>query len=226
MSLPARFIGIITSPKATFQNVVAYPKILGMLLITTVIVAVGAALPMTTEAGKQAALDQQVSQLEGFGMTVNDEQYERMRQGMEFAPYTTAGSIVVASPIIVAVIAGIFFAVFNAVLGGEATYRQVYAIVVHAGVISALAQLFTGPFNYFRGATTSPTTLGVLLPMFDDTSFMGRFAGMLDFFIIWWVVALAIGLAVLYRRRTQPIAMTLLGVYALIAVCVAAFMSR
>ena len=60
MSLLARFIGIITAPKATFQYVVAYPRILGMLVLTTVIIAFGTALPMTTDAGKQAALDQQV----------------------------------------------------------------------------------------------------------------------------------------------------------------------
>jgi hypothetical protein len=221
-----RFIGIITAPKATFQGVVASPKILGMLLLTTLIVAFGAALPMTTDAGKQAALDQQVSQMESFGFKVNDEQYEGMRKGMEFAPYTTAISVVVASPIIIAIMAGILFAIFNAAMGGEASYKQVYSVTTHAGVISALGQLFVGPFNYMRGSTANPTTLGSLLPMFDDTSFVGRLTGMIDFFVIWWLIVLAIGLGVLYRRRTQPIAMTLFGIYALIIICVAAVMSR
>ena len=54
--------------------------------------------------------------------------------------------------------------------------------------------------------------------MFDDTSFIGKLVGMIDLFIIWWLIVLAIGLAVLYRRRTQPIAMTLFGIYAVIAV--------
>ncbi len=226
MNIFARFIGIITAPKATFQNVVAHPRILGMLLLTTTIVAVGAALPMTTEAGKQAALDQQVSQLEAFGMTVGDEQYEGMRKGMRIAPYTTAISVAVISPIVLAILAGILFAVFNAAMGGEASYKQVYAVVTHAGVISALGQLFVGPFNFLRGSTSNPTTFGALLPMFDDDSFIGRLLGMVDFFIIWWLVVLAIGLAVLYRRRTQPIAITLFGIYLLIIVSVAAFMSR
>jgi hypothetical protein len=226
MNVVARFIGIITAPKATFQSVVGNPKILGMLMLTTAIVAIGASLPMTTEAGKQAALDQQVSQLESFGMQVSDEQYENMRKGMRIAPYTTAITVAIATPIVIAIVAGILFAIFNAAMGGEASYKQVYAVVTHAGVISALGQLFVGPFNYFRGSTSNPTTFGALLPMFDDASFVGKFLGMIDLFIIWWVVVLAIGLAVLYRRRTQPIAMTLFGIYALIVVCVAAFMTR
>ena len=37
---------------------------------------------------------------------------------------------------------------------------------------------------------------------------------MIDLFLIWWLLVLAIGLAVLYRRKTQPIALALYGVYA------------
>jgi hypothetical protein len=61
--------------------------------------------------------------------------------------------------------------------------------------------------------------------MLDDQSFAGRLAGMLDIFIIWWLLVLAIGLAVLYRRRTQPIFMTLFGIYAVIIIAIAAIMS-
>jgi hypothetical protein len=104
--------------------------------------------------------------------------------------------------------------------------KQVYAVVVHAGVIQALAQLFTGPLNYFRQSMTSATSLSVLLPMLPDGSFAARLAGMIDLFLIWWVVALAIGLAVLFRRRTQPIAISLFAVYAVIALGAAAVMSR
>lgn len=226
MNVFARFIGIITSPRATFESVVAHPKWLGMLALTTVIIAFGAALPMTTEAGREAALDVQVKQMESFGMVVNDEMYAGMQKNMRFAPYTTAASIVCISPIVSVIIAGILFAIFNAAMGGTATFKQVFSVYVHAGAISALGQLFTGPFNYFRGAMTSATNLAVLLPMLPEGSFMAKLAGMVDLFIIWWVIVLAMGLAVLYRRKTQPIAITLFSIYAVIALAVAAFMSR
>jgi len=225
-SVIARFIGIITAPKATFESVVASPKWLAMLVLTTVISAGGAALPLTTEGGRDALLEQQVKAMEGFGMQVNDQMYDQLRKRNAIAPYTTAGSIVVFAPIITAVIAGILFAIFNAAMGGTATFKQVYAVVVHAGVIQALGQLFTGPLNYFRQSMTSATSLGVLLPMLPDGSFAARLAGMIDLFLVWWVIALAIGLAVLFRRRTQPIALSLFAVYAVIALGAAAIMSR
>jgi hypothetical protein len=196
-----------------------------MYVLTAAIMAFGAALPMTTEAGKQAAVDQQVTGMESFGMQVSDEMYEQMRQRTAFLPYQTAGSIIIFGIIMSLLMAAILWAVFNAAMGGEATYKKILAIVVHASVISALGQLFTGPINYFRGAVTSATSLGALLPMLDDQSFMGRLAGMLDIFIVWWLIVLAIGLAVLYRRKTQPIFITLFGVYVVIIVTIAAIMS-
>src|SRR4029453_141488 len=107
-------------------------------------------------------------------------------------------------------------------MGGEASFKQLFSVVVHAGAVSTLSAVFTGPLHYFRGAVGSATNLGVLLPMIDEKSFVGRLLGMTDLFIIWWLIVLAIGLAVLYRRRTQPIAISLLAIYAVIALAFAA----
>jgi hypothetical protein len=62
--------------------------------------------------------------------------------------------------------------------------------------------------------------------MLPENSFVGRLLGMIDIFLIWYIVVLAIGLGVLYRRRTQPIAISLLAVYAVIAIVVALVKSR
>jgi hypothetical protein len=226
MNVLARFIGIITAPRATFSSVVAHPKVLGMLLLTVVISAFGAALPMTTEAGRQSAIDKQVQTMESFGQPVTDEMYAGFQKSTAILPYTTAGSMFVMVPLMLAVFSGILFAVYNGALGGEASYKQIYAVMTHAGVISAVGQLFTGPLNYFRGSVSSATSLSALLPMLDDASFVGKLAGMIDLFIIWWILVLAIGLGVLYRRRTQGAAITLFSIYAVIAIGVAAFMSR
>ena len=48
---------------------------------------------------------------------------------------------------------------------------------------------------------------------------------MIDLFIVWYVVVLSIGLAVLYRRKTKSVAMVLFGIYAVIAIGVALFQS-
>jgi hypothetical protein len=226
MSLPARFLGIITSPKATFVRIVPYPKWFAMLALTTVILAVFSALPMTTEAGRQAAIDQQVESMKSFGFEVSDQVYAQMEKGAGRMPYTTGISVLVISPIFAAIIAGILFAIFNAALGGEASFKQVLTVLVHAGAISALSTVFSGIINYFRGGMGSAANLGALLPMLPEHSFAANLMGTIDVFLIWYVIVLAMGLGVLYKRRTQPIAISLLAFYGVVAVIIAVVKSR
>jgi len=226
MNVFGRFIGILTAPRATYESVVASPKWLGMFLLTATLLAFGSALPMTTEAGKQAAVDQQVATMESFGAEVGDEQYAALQKNAAIMPYTTAVSVVIGMLLGYLVMAGILFAIFNAAMGGEASYKQVLTVLVHSSVIGAVGAVFGGILNYYRGAVTSPATLGALLFMLDEKSFVGKLAGMIELFSIWGTVVLAMGLAVLYRRKTQPIAMTFLAIYAVVIVCIAYFTTR
>jgi hypothetical protein len=224
--LLTRLIGVVTSPKETFQSLVGAPTWLGILALTTVMVALFTAMPLTTDAGQQAAIERNEQSVKAFGVQVTDQMHERMEQGAARMPYTTGLSILVVSPIIVTIFAGILFAIFNAALGGEASFKQVFSVTVHAGVISSLGAVFTGIVNYFRQRMDSVTTLGSLVPMLPEKSFVANFLGAIDVFIIWWLIVLAIGLAVLYRRRTQPIAITLMSIYGVIALAIAFFRSR
>ena len=185
MGLLSRFIGVITAPRATYQAVVAHPRWLGMLALVTVIVAAGVTLPLLTEAGRQAALDQQVQQMENFGMQVSDDMYAQMAGRMRFAIYQTFFSVLIFGPLVSVVIAGVLYGVFAVLMGGQATFKQLFAVYVHSTAISAVGQLFTGPLNYFRGSMSSATNLAALLPMIDEHSFIGRLFGMIDLFIIW-----------------------------------------
>ena len=67
--------------------------------------------------------------------------------------------------------------------------------------------------------------MAVFVPMLDQTSFFARFLSWIDLFRIWWLVSLAIGAAVLYKRKSGPIAWTLIGVYVLFALVVAGAMT-
>jgi len=112
-------------------------------------------------------------------------------------------------------------------MGGEASFKQVFTVLTHAGVISAVSTAFSGAIHYVRpGAAGSVANLGALLPMLPEHSFVANLLGMVDLFLIWYLIVLAIGLGVLYRRKTQPIAISLLSFYAVIAIVVALFKSR
>jgi hypothetical protein len=216
---------VLFSPRATFADVAAHPQWIGVLAVTIVIIAAGTFAFLSTEVGRQALLDQQTRMAESFGFKLSDAQYTAMESRLSIAPYTTAVFQVVFLPIVALVVAAIAFAVFTAFLGGDAVFRQVFAVVAHSGVVVALQTLFSMPLDYVRETLSSPTSLAVFAPFLDEASFLGRMLGSIDLFIVWWSITLAIGLAVVYKRKTGPIAMALLLLYAGIAVVIAAIRS-
>jgi hypothetical protein len=220
-----RIVGIIFSPRATFEQVMARPKWFGVLAFVAAIGAITIGGFLMTDVGQRAWLDQAVSQAEAWSGTVSDQQYAGMERMAPYAGYLAMGQMIFGLPFVMLVLSAILFAVFNAALGGAATFKQLFSVVVHSTVVWVAGWMFVMPLNYVRESMSSPTNLSVLVPMLDERSFITRLLGSVDLFMIWWTVVLAIGLAVLYRKRTQPILLTFLGIYAVIAVGVAAYLA-
>lgn len=219
-----RAFGIVFSPGATFEHIVADPKWFGALaLIVLLMGGLGYAF-MSTEVGQEAVLAKQFDSMEAWGMDVTPELEAQMAAGMDRGKYLSLLNGLFWA-VLLLVEAGLLFAVFNAILGGTASFRQVFAVTVYASVIMLLQQLFATPIAYARGSLDSSTNLAVFFPMIDDTGFIGRFLGTIDLFWIWWTVVLAIGMAVLYKRRMQGILTGFLVVYAVVALAIAGIMS-
>jgi hypothetical protein len=221
----ARVIGVFVSPRATYADVAVRPRWFGVMALSLLIIAGGTFALLSTEVGQQAVLDQQTQMLESFGVKLNDAQQAQMESRIESARWTSAVSQVVVIPLIGAIVSGILLGIFNALLGGVASFKQVYAVNAHAGLIIALQTAFSLPLDYVRETMSSPTTLGVFVQFLDEKSFLSRLLGTIDMFHVWFIVVLAIGLGVLYKRRTAPIATSLLAVYAVIVVAIAAVRS-
>src|SRR5688500_2511542 len=86
--LIARAIGIILSPKATFEEVVRAPRPFGILFLCSLVIGISQGAPQFTERGRQAALDMQVQQVERMtGRTVTDEMYQQMEGRSRLGAY-------------------------------------------------------------------------------------------------------------------------------------------
>jgi hypothetical protein len=219
-------IGVILSPRETFEHVAAHPTWLGALMLVAAVGALTVGGFLMTEVGRSAWLDQAVSQSEAWsGAPVSDQQYAGMERIAPVAGYIGMAQMIFGIPLVVLILSGLLFAVFNAVIGGTASFKQLFAVVAHSTFIWAVGWCFVMPLNYARESMSSPTNLSVFVPMLDEQAFVTRLLGSIDLFMVWWTIVLAIGVGVLYRRRTQPILMTFLGIYAVIAVAVAAFLA-
>lgn len=216
----ARVVGVIFSPRDTYAAVALRPYWLGALFIALVIMGGAQFGLLSTDVGKQLALDQQVGTLEAFGQTVSDEQYDAMERGMERARWISPIATLAFTPLFMLLTAGILHVMFGLVGGGAGTYRQVYAVSAHSAIISSLQVVFTTVMTVASGRPAG-ANLGVFVPMLEETSFVVRFLQTIDLFYVWSTLSTAIGLGVLYKRRTGGIAMVLFGIYLVIALIVA-----
>lgn len=221
LSLPQRFLGILFSPRPTFESVVAWPKWLGMLLVTLTIALGSFGTFLWTETGRQAFIDQTISQMESRGQVVTAESEAQVTRQFPVIRAVTLGALVVFSFVIPVVISGVAFAIFGAILGGTSSFKQVLAVVVHAGVVSTVATPFVMLLNFLRGSMNSATNLAVFVPMLPEGHFLTRFLGTIDLIWILYLAVLAIGLGVLYRRKGSSLFLSFAGVYVVIALIIA-----
>jgi hypothetical protein len=220
LSLFQRVLGVIFSPKKTYESIVAHPRWLDVLLLCMVVTAGAMYWFLSTQIGQDAMLDQQITQQESWGQ-VNDEAIKRMEAMAPYNKYIVPGTILLFSPIFSLVLAGIIFGVYKALTAGLGSFKQTLAVVTHAGVIPTALGLALMPLNYYRQSMSSATNLGVFFPGLADNSFLGSFFGSIDLIWLWWTINLAIGVAVLFKRSTSSVATTFLGIYAVIAIIVA-----
>jgi hypothetical protein len=218
LSFPQRLVGMLFSPRATFESVAAHPVWLDVFLLTLVVLTAAWAAFLWSPVGAQAFLDQMISQAERAGRPTDN-----LAQAFPIIRLVTVCAIPVIGPIFAVVIAGLLYGVFAAILGGGGSFKQVFAVQVHAGVVSALGQLVVLGLNYARGTMTSATTLGVFAPMLPEDSFVFKLLSTIDLVWLWYLVILAMGLAVLYKRKTATIATSFLSLYFVIAVIIAFF---
>ena len=218
--LPARMIGVIFSPKETFAAVAARPKWFGALAVAVVVMGGAQFVLLSTDVGKDLALEQNVSFMEALGQTISDEAYANMERQMEYAKYTGALGTMIFTPLAMLLSAGLMHVMFGLVGGGNGTFKHVYAISAHAAIISALQLVFTTTVTLAAGRAAG-ANLAVFTPTLEDTTFAYKCLSYVDLFYVWSTFITAVGLGVLYKRRTSPIAMVLFGIYFVIAAIIA-----
>jgi hypothetical protein len=212
-----RILGIMRRPRPTFEAIVKAPRWAGLLLLLFVVYfAVSAAL-FSTEVGRQGLVDQWENTAIAFGQPVDDARYAEW-QALSERPLPYAAAMALASgPAAAVLLAVVLFGWFTGIRRGTASFGQVLAVVATASAILMLRNVVAAPINYVRETVGSPTTLALIFRVMDPSAPAARFLSLIDVFVVWWIVVLAIGIGVLYRQRTRNLLLPFLAVYAVIA---------
>lgn len=230
-SFAARMYGVIRRPRATFAAILRAPSWAAVLIATTATIFLCTLGFLVTDVGRQALADQWERTATAFGQTVDDATYARMEERAANGGVRllyAAGTALAYGPLLVFAVSGVLFAVLRDQSGADPPgprYIQLLAVVAYAGVILALRQVVAAPLNYVRESIASPTTLVQFFGMLDESSPIARFLGVLDLFVVWWIVVLAIGVSALYRRPMRSLALVFAGAYVVLALLAALVMA-
>lgn len=219
-SLLARVLAILHSPRTTFEALALAPRVFGVVTVTFLVTTGCIAIVLETDVGQLALLDQWERTASTLGQTVDAVQYRAMQESSRHGAAYAALIGVVSGPVLTIGLSGLLFAVFQASPSSPVTYRQVLAIVGHAGVLLALRQVIAAPLTYARETMAGPLTMRLFFTMLDEASFAARFFEAIDLFVIWWIIVLAVGMSVLYGRPTRRLACEFVGAYVTLSVVV------
>ena len=220
----ARIYGVVRHPRATFIQVAAAPGWMGLLVLLTLATAGSRVAVLETQVGQQALVDEWERTAFAFGRDVDDRQYEELQALSTHAVAYGLGTAILSGPVLALAVAGGIYMMFGRSRTKSASFNQVCAVVVLATVPLAIRQIVAAAATYMTETTASVTSIGSWWSTLDEASGLARFVGTLDLFVIWWVIVLAIGVAVLYQRNARRVAFTFLAAYAGLALVLAGAM--
>ena len=107
------------------------------------------------------------------------------------------------NPIVVFFMTLVALIVGNTFMGGSAKFGQLLNVTAWAYMISILENIVKIPLMLSKWSLEVHTGLGVL-GIGEKGSFINSLFASIDIFAIWRIVLIAIGMAIIYNKKTKP----------------------
>lgn len=215
--LPSRLMKVFVAPGELFEELREEPAWLGALLVV-----VGASLAFSLLLPEDIMREAMVSQArtQGGGEIPADQ----LEQMITFGKWMAYVGSVLGPFLVAAVVAGFMMFTFNLVLGGEASYRQLFSAASHALVITAVGGLATLPLILSTGDMSTSLSLHLLVPGLEEGTYAHRFLAGLNVFSLAAAGVLGVAASRLYpNREAGGAASIMVGAYVAFAAVAAIF---
>lgn len=196
-SLPVRIAQVFASPARLFDALRERPAWVGAVVG---LIVVGAAAQLVSpllipEEVRRAMIENQMI-APGTDPAAAEQQ---IAWWLDAAPMVGAGAAVVITPLITALIAGLLLLAFNVILGGEATFRQLFSACAH-GLYVNLAGGLVVMVLMMLGSEAPILSPGLFLP--EVEGFIGRFLNGINVFAVWTCGVLGVAASRIYPGRS------------------------
>lgn len=209
-SLPIRLINVFVSPGKLMDQLAAQPKWVGIILLTTIVSGVTAALvpaDLIVETVRRQMIAQGLDVTEFGDAQMNALRYGRIPGAVIFALLLQFG------------IAALYAVIFSFVLGDDGRYGQYLAAVSHGWFIPVLFSVLLLPLMIRTENLELRLTVDVFIASFFEPGLLRNVAKLLDLTVIWSILVIAQGAHAIDERRSfasaAVIMLTIFLLYAL-----------
>lgn len=212
MSILSNIINTYIAPSKVFESIkdFEWKKAIIPLLILAVlgIISYGIIQDLADDYG----YDKAVSVIENMDRLTDEqkvEQIAKIEERMDGPQITSWVSSGLGGPITVLFMTLIALLVGNTFMGGSAKYGQLLNVTAWAFMINILETIVKIPLMLNKWTLEVYTGLGVL-GIGEKGSFINSLLAGVDIFAIWRIILIAIGMGIIYNKKTQPYAVGML----------------
>jgi hypothetical protein len=221
MSTMQKIIGIYSAPRRTFEAIDQNPTWFLPFIIGVVFFLIFQFLTVDLQ------MDYRVEMMEARG-DIPQEQMDVAKAQMQ-GPVKYIGFV--AGPIVwlimILIIAALFYVAGNLMIGGDTSFKKVFAIVAWTGLIGVISFIIMTLLILSKGTMHGVALdLSILLDtpaIGEDKSTLYRILSKFDVFVIWEIVLYIIGMSVTYKATVKKAAVPILSLWALWIIVSVAF---
>ena len=195
----SRYVQVFFSPDDLFQGLRTRPYWVGAVLLGSGLGAVGFMLlppDIMLEGVREGML--------ASGQPVPPEFESLVDDLGGVARYIIGAFTFVFWPLAPVVSAGVVTVIFKFLIGHEGTYKQYLAMVAHAYLVTATAQVLVAPLRIAMEDAQVLISLGSFAP-FLESGYLLRFLSLVDLFGIWTWLLVGLGAARIARKKSWAV---------------------
>lgn len=212
MGLIQKITGIFTAPRQAFESIDQKPTWLVPFIIMIVFFLIMQLLTIDIQMADRLKIME--------AKDVPQEQLDMMRTQLQ-GPAKYIG--IVVGPIMIllfwAIFAGIFYMAGNLTIGGDSSFKKVFAVISWSSLIGSVSLLLMTFLMLSKDTSLGiAMDLTVLLdtpPLGTEKSTLYNILAKFDLFTIWGIFLWIIGLSVTYKSTVKKAAIPIVGLWIL-----------
>jgi Yip1 domain len=202
-----RIIGVLFSPKATFEDIARKPSWLLPVIISTIL-GIMATVALNQRMNWRQYISEQIEKSPQAAQLSPEQREKQLDISSKVTTYIVYTVGIVGSILFALIVAGVMMLAYNLLGGAHATFSQSLGIAAHTlvvGIVSTpifLLVVFLRPKGTIDPNNPVATNLGAFLPE-ESAKWLMTLCKSIDIFSIWTLILIAIGFAAVNPKKLK-----------------------